>query len=144
MYLSRVNSLGQATPNPGGKIKPNIDDNKDIKPKETKIIKPNSKIISLEKPNRSLSLKGFSNLTPNKTPKSFKSEDVQKYLDYMYKTAKESKGDLISEGYIKISKNIGLTQETCRKIKAWLEQEGTIKSDGAKTIILKQNNVAVG
>lgn len=143
MYLSKV-SLGQATPNPSNKIKPNTYQNENIKPKQTTIIKPNNKVISLEKPNRSLSLKGFNNLKPNKTPKSFGSEDVQKYLEYMYKTAKESKGELVSEGYIKISKNIGLTQETCRKIKAWLEQEGTIKSDGTKTIILDLNKTQVG
>jgi len=155
MYLSRVINLGQLqlgnTPNRPTKkttdyeIKPNFEN---IKPNNFKIIKPNIKPnfenINLAKANRSLSLVASSDFPPKKTPKSFKSIEVEEYLKYMYENATESDGELVSPGYIKISKNTSLSQEKCRKIKAWLEEEGTLKSEGGKTIILEMDKTLVG
>jgi len=77
-------------------------------------------------------------LSPNvATYNAFTDEDLKRYLQYMYANAKDG----ISEGYIKISKNIKLQQDKARKIKAHLEQIGVLKVDGGKTRILKEIQV---
>ena len=95
--------------------------------------------LNLVKPNRPLGVKASSDFYLKKTPKNISDSDIKKYLDYMYKTAENN----ISQGYIKISKNIGLSQEKCRKVKAWLEQEGIVKVEGGRTVIVKNNNTLV-
>lgn len=117
--------------------------NPDLSPKQ-KIPTPTPKEITpklnLVKPNRSLGVKASSDFHLKKTPKNISDSDIKKYLDYMYKTQENN----ISQGYIKISKNIGLSQEKCRKIKGWLENEGIIKSEGGRTVIIKNNMKGVG
>jgi len=63
----------------------------------------------------------------------FKNSDIEKYKKYMYETQKDN----VSKGYMHIAKNINMSAETARKIKAHLEHEGIIKTNGAKTEILK-------
>ena len=93
--------------------------------------------LNLVKSNRPLGLKASRDFHLKKTPKNISDSDIEKYLDYMNETAVDG----ISQGYIKISKNIGLSQEKCRKIKAWLEQENIIKSEGGRTRIVKKSLV---
>ena len=102
--------------------------------------KENSPKLNIVKSNRPLGSKASSDFRLRKTPQNIADSDIKKYLDYMYKTAENN----ISQGYIKISKNIGLSQEKCRKIKAWLEQEGIVKVEGGRTLIIKNNNSLVG
>jgi hypothetical protein len=63
------------------------------------------------------------------------SNELSIYLNYIYENAIEG----VSPGYNKISRNTGLTIETCRKIKGYLEQQGVVKTDGRQTFILNNN-----
>jgi hypothetical protein len=62
-------------------------------------------------------------------------DDLKIYVEYMNQNQKDG----ISPGYMNISKKTGLSVECCRKIKGHLERIGIVKTDGARTIILKQN-----
>ena len=98
----------------------------------------NSPKLNLVKSNSALGLKASRNFNLRKTPKNISDFDIEKYLKYMYENAKDN----ISPGYIKISKNVdGLPQEKCRKIKAWLEQEGIVKNEGGRTLIVKNKSL---
>ncbi len=79
---------------------------------------------------------------PQKQPTTYKlkgthdikSDDIKKYIDYMNQTSTND----ISKGYMHIAKNIGISADKGRKIKAYLEHENVIKVDGMTTKILKK------
>lgn len=78
--------------------------------------------------------KKTSNTFKLKGIQDIQSSEVRKYLDYMYQTSVDD----ISKGYMNIAKNIGITADKGRKIKAYLEQKNIIKVDGMTTKILKK------
>jgi hypothetical protein len=63
---------------------------------------------------------------------------VKAYLEYMYENAENN----ISDGYIKISKEIGIKADEGRKIKSWLEGQGILKAEGGRTKIINKINIA--
>jgi type II secretory pathway pseudopilin PulG len=139
MFLRKNHNLiarESPTPDPSPKQKIPAPD---LKPKETPTPDLSPK-LNLVKPNRTLGVKASKDFHLRKTPKNISDSDIAKYIKYMNETAVDG----ISQGYIKISKNIGLSQEKCRKIKGWLEQEGIIKSEGGRTVIVKNNIKGVG
>ena len=97
-----------------------------IKPKDAETFKP--KEVDETKEQHKLSLiKGGLDV-----------EKVKAYLNYMYNNSKEG----ISDGYIKISKAVGIKADEGRKIKAWLEGQGILKAEGGKTKIINKINIA--
>lgn len=70
--------------------------------------------------------------------KGIKQEDIKEYIKYMFDTAQESNGQLISKGYKHIAQAIGLsTQEEARKIRNFLERSNVLLVEGKRTIISK-------
>lgn len=62
-----------------------------------------------------------------------KDMEYHKYIDYMYKNQKNQ----ISPGYIKISKDTGISLKKCRLINGYLEQNNIIRKENKKSIILR-------
>lgn len=104
------------------KVQPNNFNDNSNKPSVKDIIQPKPPIIQPQ-------LQQFA----KDKEKHFTNEDLKKYVDYMYDNQKND----ISPGYIKISKSLGLTPDTCRKIKAHLEHLNVIESNGKLTKIVK-------
>jgi len=67
---------------------------------------------------------------------SLSDTDIQIYKNKMYELKEQTQKGIVSPGYIKISRETGLQQEVCRKIKGYLERTGTIKTVGSRTFIL--------
>jgi hypothetical protein len=99
-------------------------------PKELhEIISVNVSIVKQDEP-----------LIIDKEIKDIRQEDIDKYIDFMYKGAKKLDGKLIAPGYIKLSKQTQMGLEKCRKIRGHLERLNVIKSLDKSTIILKSRN----
>lgn len=121
------------TPDPSPKQKIPTPTPSDIKPK-----------LNLIKSGTSLGLKARGNLNLKNLPKGLKNSDIQKYIDFMNRTAENIDGKLISRGRTYISENIGIKDSEGRKIVGWLENEGIIKVEGGRTVIVKNNMKGVG
>ena len=70
---------------------------------------------------------------------SINTEDIKKYLNYMYRTSHDG----TSKGYSTIAKHIGIPTETARGIKAFLQQKNVLQVIGNRTSIIKSLDEAL-
>lgn len=113
-----------------------IDMDQSAGPNSLKVIRPNSQKINRENANRSLDLAQSEPKPIKKISNNINSEEVKAYIDFVLENAKKQDGELVSPGYIKISKALQFSQEKTRKIKGYLEEINFLKVDGGRTIVI--------
>jgi hypothetical protein len=74
--------------------------------------------------------------TYNNNINSLEESLINKYRNYINKNHSKIGDKKISPGYKSIANAIDIDQETCRKIRSYLEQNGEIRTEGTRTIIL--------
>ena len=97
-----------------------------------------SKVISINNKNNTDKAIGFkceSLPTTDASNKEFSSEDLKRYVNQI-----KAKGSDICDGYKKISKSVGIAENTGLKIKGYLENTGFLRVEGNKTVVVKDLN----